>query len=55
MSSRSALLLALLALAAWFILAFVVGVEAGAVHLLLAVGVGLAIRWWATRPELQQR
>lgn len=50
MSSRAALVLALLSLAAWFILAFVVRLEVGAVHLLLAAGVGLAIRWWALRP-----
>lgn len=51
MSSRIALALALAALALWYVLAFVVRVQAGAVHLLLAVGVMLAVRWWALRPE----
>jgi len=51
MSSRLSLLLAVLALALWFGLAFVAKVEAGAVHLLLAVGMILAVRWWALAPE----
>lgn len=51
MSSTTSLILALLCLVSWLILAFVVRLEAGAVHLLLALGVGLAVRWWALRPE----
>lgn len=51
MTSRLSLVLALAALALWYILAFVTGVTAGAVHLLLAAGVIFAVRWWALRPE----
>jgi hypothetical protein len=51
MPSRIALVLALAALALWYLLAFVARVEAGAVHLLLAAGVILAVRWWALRPD----
>jgi hypothetical protein len=51
MSSRLSLVLALLALALWFALAFVVRVQAGAVHLLLGIGMILAVRWWALRPD----
>lgn len=50
MSSRTSLVLALAALALWCMLALVMGVAAGAVHLLLAAGVVLAVRWWALRP-----
>ena len=49
MSSTISLVLALAALALWYVLALVTGVTAGAVHLLLAVGVVLAVRWWALR------
>jgi len=49
MSSRLSLILALAALALWYILAVVVRVQAGAVHLLIAAGVILAVRWWALR------
>lgn len=51
MSSRLSLVLALVALALWFVLAFVVRIQAGAVHLLLAAGMILAVRWWALAPE----
>jgi hypothetical protein len=51
MSSRATLFLSLAALAAWFVLAFVIRVQAGAVHLLLGAGVILAVRWWAIRPQ----
>lgn len=51
MSSRFTLVLALAALVLWFILLVPVGVQAGAVHLLLASGVVLLVRWWALRPE----
>ena len=50
MSSSLSLALALAALALWYILAFVTGVTAGPVHLLLTAGVVLAVRWWALRP-----
>jgi len=49
MSSRISLVLALAALALWYILVFVARLQAGAVHLLLAAGVILAVRWWALR------
>jgi hypothetical protein len=51
MSSRIALVLALTALAFWSLLALVAHVQAGAVHLLLAAAVILAVRWWALRPD----
>ena len=51
MSSRLSLALALVSLALWFGLAFVLRVQAGAVHLLLAAGMILAVRWWALRPD----
>lgn len=51
MSSRVSLVLSLAALALWYVLAFVVQLKPGAVHLLLGVGVILAVRWWALRPE----
>jgi hypothetical protein len=54
MSSPISLALALAALALWCVLAFVVRVEAGAVHLLLATGVILLVRWWALRPTGRQ-
>ena len=43
------LLLAVLSLIAWAILAFGIAVHSGAVHLLLAVGTTLLVRWWALR------
>lgn len=49
MSPPLSLILAVAALALWYTLVAVVGVQAGAVHLLIAVGVVLAIRWWALR------
>lgn len=49
MSSRISLALALAALALWYVLLVPVGITAGAVHLLLAVGVVLLVRWWAIR------
>ena len=39
------LLLALLCLIAWAVLAFALGPQPGAVHLLLAVGTTLLVRW----------
>ncbi len=44
------LLASLLCLALWIALTFVRPVGLGAVHLLLALGAVLWVRWWATRP-----
>lgn len=49
MSSRLSLVLALAALALWYVLLVPVGIKGGAVHLLLATGVVLLVRWWALR------
>jgi hypothetical protein len=43
------LLIALLSLVAWAVLAFGVALHTGAVHLLLALGTTLLVRWWALR------
>jgi hypothetical protein len=43
------LLLAIVALAVWAFLTFVKGPQPGAVHLLLALGTVLLVRWWALR------
>jgi len=43
------LLLALASLIAWAVLAFGLGPQPGAVHLLLALGATLLVRWWALR------
>jgi hypothetical protein len=43
------LLIALLSLVAWAVLAFGVAWHTGAVHLLLALGTTLLVRWWALR------
>jgi hypothetical protein len=43
------LLGAIVALLLWFLLTFAVPVGLGVVHLLLAAGVVLLIRWWALR------
>ena len=41
------LLLALISLVAWGVLAFGMAPQPGAVHLLLALGATLLVRWWA--------
>ena len=41
---------ALLSLLAWVVFAFVLKVGSGAIHLLLALGATLLVRWWALRP-----
>jgi len=41
------LLIAVLSLAVWAVLVFGTAVNSGAVHLLLAVGTTLLVRWWA--------
>jgi len=43
------LLLALVSLIAWGVLAFGMGPQPGVVHLLLALGTVLLVRWWALR------
>jgi hypothetical protein len=43
------LLLAVVSLGAWAVLAFGVTPHSGAVHLLLAFGATLLVRWWALR------
>jgi hypothetical protein len=43
------LLLALLSIAAWAMLIFGRGPQNGAIHLLLALGTVLLVRWWALR------
>ena len=43
------LLLALASLVLWVVLAFVLGPKPGVVHLLLALGSTLLVRWWALR------
>jgi hypothetical protein len=43
------LLLALVSLVLWVILAFALGPKPGVVHLLLALGSTLLVRWWAIR------
>lgn len=44
-----ALLVGILALVAWVIFAFILKTGAGAIHLLLALGTTLLVRWWALR------
>ncbi len=48
-SMSPTLLLAVLSLVAWAILAFGLALHSGAVHLLLALGTTLLVRWWALR------
>jgi hypothetical protein len=43
------LLLAIVSLAVWAVLVFGTAVHSGAVHLLLALGTTLLVRWWALR------
>ena len=43
------LLAAIVALIGWVVLVFFTPMSAGAVHLLLAVGATLLVRWWAQR------
>ena len=40
------LIVAMVSLAAWIVLAFIVPVTAGAVHALLALGTTALVRWW---------
>lgn len=43
------LLAAIASLLAWITLVFFTSVHAGAIHLLLALGATLLVRWWALR------
>jgi hypothetical protein len=43
------LLLALAVLVVWALLTFASGPHGGAIHLLLALGTTLLVRWWALR------
>jgi len=43
------LLVALVSLVAWALLTFGLGPHTGAIHLLLAVGTTLLVRWWGLR------
>ena len=43
------LVAAVASLIAWLVLLFFTSVTAGAVHLLLALGTTLLVRWWALR------
>jgi hypothetical protein len=43
------LVLALISLVVWGVLAFGFAPQHGAVHLLLALGTTLLVRWWALR------
>jgi hypothetical protein len=43
------LLLALASLVVWAVLTFAVPISTGAIHLLLALGTTLLVRWWALR------
>ena len=43
------LLLAIASLVLWVVLAFVMALKPGVVHLLLALGTTLLVRWWALR------
>jgi hypothetical protein len=43
------LLLALVLLGAWAVLTFYIAPHSGAIHLLLAIGTTLLVRWWALR------
>ncbi len=43
------LLLAVVSLVVWALLTFGLTVSSGAIHLLLALGTTLLVRWWALR------
>ncbi|HEX2217169.1 MAG TPA: hypothetical protein VHG35_00075 [Gemmatimonadales bacterium] len=49
MSMSLTLLAAIGSLIAWIVLLFFTPVTAGAIHLLLALGTTLLVRWWALR------
>ena len=43
------LLAAVVSLVAWIVLLYFTPITAGAIHLLLALGTTLLVRWWALR------
>ncbi len=43
------LLAAVVSLLAWIVLVYFTTITAGAIHLLLALGATLLVRWWALR------
>ena len=43
------LLAAIVSVATWVLLVFFTPMTAGAIHLLLALGATLLVRWWALR------
>ncbi|HJR16052.1 MAG TPA: hypothetical protein VJ808_04295 [Gemmatimonadales bacterium] len=43
------LLLAVISLAVWAVLTFATALQSGVIHLLLALGTTLLVRWWALR------
>ena len=43
------LLIAVVSLVAWAVLTFYVAPHTGLIHLLLALGTTLLVRWWALR------
>ncbi|MGI9041922.1 MAG: hypothetical protein ACR2HK_12660 [Gemmatimonadales bacterium] len=43
------LLVAVAALLAWTVLVFATAISTGVIHLLLALGTTLLVRWWALR------
>ncbi len=43
------LILAVVSLVGWAVLTFGTSVSSGAIHLLLALGTTLLVRWWALR------
>jgi len=45
----STLSLAVFSLVAWAVLIFGASLRSGAIHLLLALGTTLLVRWWALR------
>jgi hypothetical protein len=49
MTMSLTLLTAVASLIAWIVLLFFTPVTAGAMHLLLALGATLLVRWWALR------
>jgi hypothetical protein len=49
MNMSLTLLAAIVSLIAWVGLVFFSSVTAGAIHLLLALGATLLVRWWALR------
>jgi hypothetical protein len=49
MSPKLSLALALVALISWVLFAFVFPIGVGAIHVLLAIGATLLVRWYAVK------